>query len=62
MRFTAPFDFSPVERGGRVTIAYREGMVRNVTRACADAAKAAGKAVAARNPRLESDDGATRRG
>lgn len=41
-RFTRDFDFSPVERSGRVTIAYKAGMLQNVTRACAEAAEKAG--------------------
>ncbi|MGB3536801.1 MAG: hypothetical protein WBA42_01440 [Mesorhizobium sp.] len=41
-RFERDFDFSPVERGGRVTVAYKDGMIMNVTRACAEAAEAAG--------------------
>ncbi|MBN9243942.1 MAG: hypothetical protein J0I98_14215 [Mesorhizobium sp.] len=41
-RFEKDFDFSPAERGGRVTIAYKGGMVVNVTRACAEAAEKAG--------------------
>lgn len=42
IRFTRDFDYSPPEKGGRVTIAYRAGTVANVTRACADAAMARG--------------------
>lgn len=62
VRFTAPFDFSPAAKGGWVTIAYPEGMERNVTRECAAAAKAAGKAVAIRSPRREAEDGDAGRG
>jgi hypothetical protein len=51
VRFTGDFDFSPAAFGGRSTIAYRAGMELNVTRECADAAIAAGKAVAGRKPR-----------
>lgn len=44
VRFVADFDWSPVERQGRVTVAYKAGMELRVTRACAAAAMAAGKA------------------
>jgi hypothetical protein len=40
-RFTRDFDFSPAERRGRVTVAYKAGMLQNVTRACAEAAEKA---------------------
>jgi hypothetical protein len=43
VRFDQDFDWSP--RHG-VTIAYKAGMVLNVTRGCAAAAKAAGRASA----------------
>ena len=43
VRFTADFDWSP--RYG-ATIAYRAGMVLNVTRRCRDGAVKANKAVA----------------
>lgn len=62
VRFTAPFDFSPAKMGGLVTIAYLDGMERNVTRECAAAAKAAGKAVAIPSRRKEAEDGDARRG
>lgn len=62
VRFTAPFDFSPAARGGLVTIAYPEGMERNVTRECAAAAKAAGKAVTIPAQRKGAEDGDARRG
>lgn len=39
--FEKPFDFSPAARGGRVTIAYKQG-VYNVTRECAAIAEALG--------------------
>lgn len=42
VRFTADFDFKPKPQ---VTIAYRTGDEKNVTRDCADKAVAAGKAV-----------------
>ena len=41
VRFTADYDFSPEARAGRVTIAYKAGMVMNVTRECSEKAKAA---------------------
>ncbi len=41
-RFSQDFDFSPSDRAGRITVAYKAGMVMNVTRECAEAAKAAG--------------------
>ena len=40
VRFTADFEW----RQPAFTIAYKDGMTLNVTRACADAAVAAGKA------------------
>jgi hypothetical protein len=42
VRFTTDYDFSPDAKGGRVTIAYKAGMVQNVTRECAEKAEAAG--------------------
>lgn len=51
VRFTGDFDFSPAALGGRSTTAYRAGTELNVTRECADAAVAAGKAVAGTKPR-----------
>lgn len=47
VRFIAPYDFKPKPA---VTIAYAAGYVGNVTRACADAAIASGKAVKAGRP------------
>lgn len=41
VRFTSDFDFKPTPQA---TIAYKAGMVANVTRACATLAVAAGKA------------------
>jgi hypothetical protein len=41
-RFEKDYDFSPDAKGGRVTIAYKAGMVQNVTRECAEKAEAAG--------------------
>ena len=46
VRFIRDFDFSPEALGGRVTIAYKAGMVQSVTRECAGKAIPAGKAVA----------------
>ena len=54
VRFTGDFDFSPAAHGGRSTTAYKAGMELNVTRECADAAKAAGKAIAGRKPRKDA--------
>ncbi|WP_421912734.1 hypothetical protein [Mesorhizobium sp.] len=51
VRFTGDFDFSPAAHGGRSTIAYKAGMVENVTRECADLAVAARSAVKGRKPR-----------
>lgn len=59
VRFTADFDFSPEARRGRLTRAYKAGMVENVTRECAEKALAAGKAVKFGNPsRKRTDDDA----
>jgi len=55
-RFEKDYDFSPSAKGGRVTIAYKAGMICNVTRECAEKAEAAGagaptvKAEAAKQP------------
>lgn len=43
IRFTEDFDWSPPERKGLVTIAYRAGTTKSVRRACGEAAIAAGK-------------------
>lgn len=43
VRFTADFDFDPDAFDGRVTIAYRAGQEKTVTRECAAKAKAAGR-------------------
>lgn len=50
VRFTEDFDFSPDALGGRVTTAFKAGMVENVTRECAGAAIDAGRAVRTSNP------------
>lgn len=50
VRFTRAFDWTPPERR-QVTLAYPAGLVANVTRACAGAAKAAGAAVDAPRPK-----------
>jgi hypothetical protein len=42
LRFDKDFNFSPDAKAGRVSIAYKAGMVQNVTRECAEKAKAAG--------------------
>ncbi|WP_353641324.1 hypothetical protein [Mesorhizobium sp. WSM2239] len=57
LRFTQDFDFSPAARSGHVTIAYRAGMRRNVTRECAEKAIAAGKAKRTIAPRQEAGNG-----
>lgn len=56
-KFLQPFDFSPAEKGGRVTIAYQAGTVANVTTECWQKAEAAGKAVKAPAPRKGSGHG-----
>lgn len=45
VKFTRDFDFAPSARNGNVTIAYKAGMEKNVTRECADLAIAAKAAV-----------------
>jgi hypothetical protein len=55
-RFTRDFDFSPAAKAGRVTVAYKAGMVQNVTRECADAAEKAG-AGSRTKPVKETADG-----
>jgi hypothetical protein len=52
--FTGDFNWSPVRHRNRVTIAYKAGMHLNVTRACRDAAAAAGKIEIAEAPDAES--------
>lgn len=49
VRFTAAFNWTPPDRPGS-QVAYPAGMQRRVTRACASAAVAAGKAVRVRAP------------
>lgn len=44
IEFTDDFDFTVPNRAGRITIVYKRGMVENVTRECADQARAAKKA------------------
>ena len=48
VRFTEDFDWNPAPRS---TIAYKAGMIQNVTRRCQEAARAAGKVVSAKTPR-----------
>ena len=55
-RFDRDFDFSPTAKGGRVTVAYKAGMVQNVTRECAEAAEKAG-AGSRTQPVKETADG-----
>lgn len=52
VRFTDVFRWSPPEANRAWSKTYQPG-ARNVTRACADAAIAAGKAVKASRPRAE---------
>ncbi len=52
VRFLADFDFKPV---ATVTLAYRAGQVRSVTRACADQAVARGKAKRMRKPNRDAE-------
>lgn len=61
LAFTADFDFSPVAHGGRVTIAFKAGMRMLVTRECAEAAIAAGKAKRTISPRKDPENGSGRR-
>lgn len=56
VRFTSDYDFSPAALKGRVTIAYKAGMVENVTAACATLAVAAEKAVRTTSPRAKEAD------
>ncbi len=53
VRFTEDFDWWP---SPQVTIAYRKDTVMNVTRRCAEAAKAAEKAVGTSRPRPEKGE------
>lgn len=63
VRFLADFDFSPDAFGGRVTMAFKAGMVENVTRECATAAFAASRAVRADRLQLRGNhDGDSDRG
>lgn len=48
VKFTEDFDCWP---SPQVTIAYKAGMTLNVTRRCAESAKAKGKAVSCASPR-----------
>lgn len=54
VRFKEDFDFSPAAPKGFVTIAYKAGMVKNVTTECAEAAFAAEKAE--RTTRAKADE------
>ncbi|MCF6111996.1 hypothetical protein [Mesorhizobium muleiense] len=54
VRFTTDFDWKPTPQS---TTAYKAGMVMNVTRACAEAALQASKAVKAAKTRREDEDG-----
>lgn len=55
VRFTAAFDFSPRALNGRWTQAYDAGAVETVTRECAAAAIAAGKAQLIETARAERE-------
>lgn len=55
IRFTKDFDFSPAARKGFVTIAYKAGMLHNVTTPCARVALAANRAVRANRPKADED-------
>jgi len=57
VRFIADFDFSPAARRGWVTVAYKAGMTKNVTRECAEKAVAAGRAATMSRARKEDVDG-----
>jgi hypothetical protein len=59
--FSANFDWTP-PADRRVTKAYRAGTTENVTRDCAAAAKAAGKATAAKRPASRAEANAVRAG
>jgi hypothetical protein len=52
--FTADFDWSPPEKQGRVTLAYKAGWTGSVRRWCGDAAVAAGKAVEVKHGHAEA--------
>ena len=52
VRFIDRFNWSPPEKNNRVTLSYKTGTVHNVTKACAEAAIAAGKAARTINPRF----------
>lgn len=54
VRFTENFDWWP---SSQVTISYRKGMVKNVTRRCAEKAKAEKKAVSASRPKPDAPEG-----
>ena len=56
-RFEKPFDFSPDAKKGHVTIAYKPGTY-NVTRQCAEKAKAEGAGRAVKATKDKSEDGA----
>lgn len=51
VRFTSDFDFKPTPQS---TVAYKAGMVANVTRACATLAVVAGKAVRIKRDRKDA--------
>lgn len=55
VKFTADFDWMPTPRS---MIAYKAGTVKNVTRRCAEKAKAQGKAKAAKAVKRKPADAA----
>lgn len=54
--FSADFDFDPDALGGRVSIAYKAGQRKTVTRECAAKAKAAGKAEEVERLKVKNDE------
>ena len=61
VRFIAPFDWTPPE-ARQSTVAYAPGWTGAVTRACALAAVAAGKAVRVKRPGTRTEANAVRLG
>ncbi len=59
VRFLADFDYTPTNRR-RVTLAYKAGTRDRVTKGCAAAAIAKGRAVAIDTPRSRADANAVR--
>lgn len=67
-KFETDYDFTPAATGYRSTVAYKAGMVLQVTRECADKAEAAGagkrttKPKPVKNAEPEADDADAGRG